>query len=435
MAEPAKNRVRIDDPIFERAVALIDAGDVDDLREHLDAHPHVLSTRAEDDGAFAGEYFARPFLLWFTAENPIRRGTLPANIREVIRTIIEAMHRHEVPNAQEQMDYTLALVASGCVPRECGLQVAMIQTLVEHGADPNTLDAALSHGEMDAAHALIECGATVDLTAAACLGDHDKLNALFDDADELTRQRALALAAFNGQATSCRILLDRGVDPNAFNPEGAHPHCTPLHNAVNRGHVETVVTLVTRGADMHIQDRMFGGDAFGWAEHCGQDEVLKMLHTLERYMPGVNAIRMGDIAALAAWVDAQPDMVGMYLPGNGRTPLHYVTDYGEVPNRAGMATVLLNRGADPNAKYAGPEHDETPLHWAASCDCTETIDVLIDGGADIDATGGVVEGGTPLQDAATFKQRKAAARLIERGASLEALTEPARQWLVAEGLA
>jgi ankyrin repeat protein len=45
------------------------------------------------------------------------------------------------------------------------------------------------------------------------------------------------------------------------------------------------------------------------------------------------------------------------------------------------------------------------------------VDVLLDHGADIEAGGGVIGGGTPLADAVAFGQWQAARRLVERGAS------------------
>ena len=46
------------------------------------------------------------------------------------------------------------------------------------------------------------------------------------------------------------------------------------------------------------------------------------------------------------------------------------------------------------------------------------LDALLDAGADIDARGAVIGGGTPLDDAVAFGQWTAARRLVERGAHL-----------------
>jgi uncharacterized protein len=57
------------------------------------------------------------------------------------------------------------------------------------------------------------------------------------------------------------------------------------------------------------------------------------------------------------------------------------------------------------------------LHWAASSDDVAVLDALLDAGADLEATGGVIADGTPLADAVAFGQWKAARRLVERGAT------------------
>ena len=57
-----------------------------------------------------------------------------------------------------------------------------------------------------------------------------------------------------------------------------------------------------------------------------------------------------------------------------------------------------------------------PLHWAASSDDVEALDALLDAGADLEADGAVLGGGTAMADARGFKQWAAAQRLLERGA-------------------
>ena len=106
-------------------------------------------------------------------------------------------------------------------------------------------------------------------------------------------------------------------------------------------------------------------------------------------------------------------------PDGQRTLLHVATDWpGHFPNNAATVALLIAHGADVNAVFIG-RHSETPLHWAASTDDVSVLDTLIDHGANIEATGGVIGGGTPLADAVAFGQWNAANRLVERGASTD----------------
>ena len=104
--------------------------------------------------------------------------------------------------------------------------------------------------------------------------------------------------------------------------------------------------------------------------------------------------------------------------GIPRTLLHVVTDWpGHFPNGAATVGTLVEFGAEVNTRFTGP-HTETPLHWAASSDDIEVLDALLDVGADIDAPGAVIAGGTPLDDAVAFAQWRTARRLVERGAQM-----------------
>jgi uncharacterized protein len=99
--------------------------------------------------------------------------------------------------------------------------------------------------------------------------------------------------------------------------------------------------------------------------------------------------------------------------------LNVLTDWpGHRPNAAETVAVLVEAGADVDAQFVGA-HAETPLHWAASCDDIDAIDALLDAGAQVDAPGGSVGdgSGTPLFDATVFGQWAAARRLLDRGAA------------------
>lgn len=135
----------------------------------------------------------------------------------------------------------------------------------------------------------------------------------------------------------------------------------------------------------------------------------------------VDAIQAGDVATLQRLLAQRPDLatcrvVAGDAHGSERTLLHIVSDWpGHFPNGAEMVKALVAAGADVNARFVGA-HQETPLHWAASCDDVAVLDALLDAGAGIEAAGAVIGGGSPLADAAAFKQWRAADRLVERGA-------------------
>jgi len=132
------------------------------------------------------------------------------------------------------------------------------------------------------------------------------------------------------------------------------------------------------------------------------------------------AVQEGDLEHLKRLLARHPSLatvrIGDRPPAMSRTLLHAATDWpGHFPNNGDTVRLLIDAGAEVDARFSGP-HTETPLHWAASCDDVDVLDVLLDAGADIEATGAVIAGGTPLADATAFAQWNAARRLIERGA-------------------
>jgi ankyrin repeat protein len=271
-----KPHERIEDSTFRRAVDLLDTGDVNGLREHLEQHPKVVHQHVTFEG---GNYFRNPTVLEFAAENPIRHGKLPANIVEVVKVILEAGAKTN----KDAMNETLGLVCSGRVPRECRVQAPLIDLLCSYGADPNAgIGPALPHGEFEAVDALIRNGARVDLVVAATLGRPDDARRSLAASTADDRHRALALAAQFGHTEIIRLLLDAGEDPSRYNPMGIHSHSTPLHQAAIAGHFDAVRLLVERGARLDIRDVWFQGTPRGWAEHVGNKQVAQYFREHEK---------------------------------------------------------------------------------------------------------------------------------------------------------
>jgi ankyrin repeat protein len=125
-------------------------------------------------------------------------------------------------------------------------------------------------------------------------------------------------------------------------------------------------------------------------------------------------VKAGDVEGLRAALSADRSLVAA-RPDGKRTLLHELTDWpGGLPRRLETLAVLVEFGADVNARMPG--EGETPLMWAASSDDVELIDGLLDAGAEVDARGAVIGGGTALDDAWAFGQWRAARRLVARGA-------------------
>jgi hypothetical protein len=254
---------RIADPEFRRAVELIDAGDTESLRTFLHLHPDLVRRRVT---LYGGNYFQTPTLLEFVAENPTRRGTLPPDIADVARVILDAGGRAE----RSSIDSTLGLAASSSVARECGVQNQLIDILVQYGGDPNIgVLPALLYGEFAAVEHLLTRGASMTVLSAAALGRTGEIVRLLPSAGDDERRLALALASQHGRVDAVRALLEADVDPNGFSPIQGHAHATALHQAAGNGHQEIVQLLLDHGAHTDVRDILFDATPADWAEHGG----------------------------------------------------------------------------------------------------------------------------------------------------------------------
>jgi len=272
------------DARFRNAVSAIDAGDAHALERLLADDPDLVRDRLASPGAWLRDevgaaldgYFRRPFLLWFVAGNPIRNDSLPANIAAIARLLIDAAQRNGVARLQQQLDYTLGLVVTGRIAKESGVQIGLIDALIDAGALPDAGYGALGAGNFEAAARLLERGGEPTLAAALCLGREGDVERLLPAATARDRQIALAAAAINGRAPALARLIARGVDIDAYSTV-IHPHATALHHAVSSGSFDAVEMLVAAGARLDIRDRIYDGTPLQWAEYGRHDALADYL--------------------------------------------------------------------------------------------------------------------------------------------------------------
>lgn len=281
------------DQLFKDAVEAIDAGDIPALSDLLARYPMLAGERASkpDDG-----YFKRPYLLWFVADNPIRIPKLPGHILEITRLLIDAVKRQSAKTLQEQLDYALTLVATGRIPKECGVQIAMMDLLIDAGAAPDNGLGALANGNPEAAEHLLKRGGELTLITAVCLDKTGDAVNLLKYATMSERVTALNAAAFCNKPDMITFLINFGVDLDAY-PEkssGFHTHATALHQAVASMSMESAKLLIDAGASLNLRDKIYDGTPLDWALHLqNSDETShaekQKYHAIAKYLKEAGA--------------------------------------------------------------------------------------------------------------------------------------------------
>jgi hypothetical protein len=285
--------VRRDGPVFEfeSAVEAVVNGDLVALQGALRRDPTLVRARSERVCCFDPPVH-RATLLHYVAANGVEayRQKTPADAVEIARTLLRAGAEVDaLADMYSTECTTMSMLVSSSHPAEAGLQVPLLELLLDFGAAiegrgtqkwGTPLFTALTFGMSDAAEALAKRGARVELSTAAGLGRVDDAARMLPSADADERRRALSLAAQHGHAEAVCLLLDAGEPPDRYNPQSNHPHCTPLHQAVLGGHEEVVRLLVQRGARLDIRDTIWDGTPLGWALHGGGKARARMADCL-----------------------------------------------------------------------------------------------------------------------------------------------------------
>lgn len=259
---------------FENAADVIIAGDVAALGALLREQPELLRRRSSRAH--------RAPLLHYVAANGVEdyRQVSPKNAVEVARTLLDAGAEVDATSEAYGGGYTaLGLVATSTPPRRAGVQIPLIDLLLERGAaidgvrpGESLVRDALANGCPEAARALADRGARVpDVVAAAGVGQLELVERLADGASESDLEKALITAAgVHGNYDVVNYLLDRGVDPAAETGWNA------LHAATGGADLAVIDLLVRRGVPLERRN-MYGGTALGsaiWFAYHGDPQKI-----------------------------------------------------------------------------------------------------------------------------------------------------------------
>lgn len=283
---------------FEEAADAIVAGDIPKLRALLHAHPDLIRERS------TREHHAP--LLHFTAANGVEgyRQISPPNIVEVAKMLLDAGAEVDATSEAYGGESTaLGLVATSTPPRVAGVQIPLIDLLLERGAaidrkqgDGSIIRGALANSCPEAARALVERGARVDnVINAAGVGSLDLVKRMAVSATKEDLEKALIMAARYGTNEVLEYLLELGV-------EVAPPsEMSALHQASGRANLDMVKLLIQRGAPLEMKNA-YGGtvlDSTLWfAYHASPAEFAR------RDYPAV----IDALIAAGARTDLYPEM-------------------------------------------------------------------------------------------------------------------------------
>jgi ankyrin repeat protein len=170
-----------------------------------------------------------------------------------------------------------------------------------------------------------------------------------------------------------------------------------LKQAAERGDFAEVRRLVQNGADVNSSDEWGSGTLLSFQpeiieyllEH-GADPNQQTNENGAAVLAGICFVNQFECARVLLEKGAADPNRGRLE--SGETPLHHAV-IGDQPAREQLVKLLLDHGADPNARTIpgiptvnfwrdARTRGETPLHRAAAFASEETIAILLDAGAD-----------------------------------------------------
>jgi ankyrin repeat protein len=241
--------------------------------------------------------------------------------------------------------------------------------------------------------------ASDNLIAAACCGDVALVRRILqaDPAqvharDDHIGTTPLHCAAHRGFLEIVQVLLDAGAD--VMSRESCCD-AIPLHWAAEGGHLEVARLLVDQGSGMDALDSWHNLGPVGWAtvvQHAhsrnqARYEVAEFLVNHGARLDIFSAIVWKDSDTVRQLIAADPALISQQLGvvDKRQQPLHFAV----INNRPDMVQLLLESGADINAKTAW---GLTPLCLASMMQHDRIVDLLRARQADVDLSAALVLG-------------------------------------------
>ena len=256
---------------FEAAVDGIVAGKIPRLKQLLRRNPELTRARSTRNH--------HSMLLHYVGANGVEyyRQRTPKNAVKVAELLLEAGAEIDAMADMYGGSTTLGLIATSIHPYLAGVQNALIDVFLKHGAQidhptaagnkQSLVNGCLANGRPDAAEFLAKRGARLDLEGAAGVGRLDKVKSLFT-ADGGLKPNATEAQLRSGFNWACEYGHTRVIEfllKTKFDFNHIHRGETGLHWAAYGGHVDIIKLLLKRNARVDIIDKRFDGTPLGWA--------------------------------------------------------------------------------------------------------------------------------------------------------------------------